>query len=82
MKLETRYGHHPEDVRGYDTASLRRHFLVERIFVPGELKLVYSHVDRVVFGGAMPGAAPLALEGGKEFGSPTFLARRELGVIK
>jgi 4-deoxy-L-threo-5-hexosulose-uronate ketol-isomerase len=81
MKLETRYGHHPDDVKGYNTEELRRHFLAERVFEAGELKLVYSHVDRVVFGGAMPGAKPLALEGGKEFGSASFLARRELGVI-
>ena len=47
MQLETRYAHHPEDVKGYDTATLRRHFLVEQVFFPGELKLVYSHVDRV-----------------------------------
>jgi 4-deoxy-L-threo-5-hexosulose-uronate ketol-isomerase len=81
MKLETRYAHHPEDVKGYDTDALRRHFLVEQVFAIGELKLVYTHVDRVVFGGAVPTTQPLALEGGKEFGTPNFLDRRELGVI-
>ena len=81
MKLETRYAHHPEDVKTYDTETLRRHFLVEQVFVSGELKLVYSHVDRVVFGGAVPTVAALALHGGKEFGTPNFLDRRELGVI-
>ena len=81
MQLETRYAHHPDDVKGYDTAALRRHFLVEQVFCPGELKLVYSHVDRVVFGGAVPTAGPLALEGGTAFGTPNFLDRRELGVI-
>ena len=81
MKLETRYAHHPEDVKNYDTETLRRHFLVEHVFVSGELKLVYSHVDRVVFGGAVPTVSALALHGGKEFGTPNFLDRRELGVI-
>jgi 4-deoxy-L-threo-5-hexosulose-uronate ketol-isomerase len=81
MQLETRYAHHPEDVKTYDSADLRRHFLVEQVFVPGALKLVYSHVDRVVFGGAVPTAHALALEGGKAFGTPDFLDRRELGVI-
>ena len=81
MQLETRYAHHPEDVKDYDTGALRRHFLVERVFVEGELKLVYSHVDRVVFGGAVPAGRPLALEGGAAFGTPNFLDRRELGVI-
>lgn len=81
MQLETRYAHHPEAVKGFDTATLRRHFLVERVFCTGERKLVYSHVDRVVFGGAVPTTRPLALEGGKAFGTPQFLDRRELGVI-
>jgi 4-deoxy-L-threo-5-hexosulose-uronate ketol-isomerase len=81
MQLETRYAHHPEDVKGYDTATLRRHFLVEQVFTTGELNLVYSHVDRVVFGGAVPTTQALALEGGKAFGTPNFLDRRELGVI-
>ena len=81
MKLDTRYAHHPDDVKTYDTEALRRHFLVETIFVPGELKLVYTHVDRAVFGGAMPTVASLCLEGGKEFGTTNFLDRRELGII-
>ena len=81
MKLETRYSHHPEDVKGYDTDALRRHFLVEQVFVTGELKLTYTHVDRVVFGGAVPTTQTLTLEGGKEFGTPNFLDRRELGIV-
>ena len=81
MKLETRYAHHPEDVKGYDTEALRRHFLVEQVFAIGEINLVYSHVDRVVFGGAMPTVEALELKGGKVFGGDVFLARRELGVV-
>ena len=81
MQMETRYAHHPEGMKAYGTEDLRRHFLVEQVFVPGVLKLVYSHVDRVVFGGAVPTAGALALEGGKAFGTPNFLDRRELGVI-
>src|SRR5512136_2239593 len=81
MKLDMRYGNHPEDVRRYDTDELRRHFLKERIFVPGELELAYTHVDRVIFGGACPTGTALELEGGKELGTERFLDRRELGVI-
>ena len=81
MKLETRYAHHPEDVKGYDTEALRRHFLVEQVFAIGEINLVYSHVDRVVFGGAMPTVEALELKGGKAIGGDVFLARRELGVV-
>jgi 4-deoxy-L-threo-5-hexosulose-uronate ketol-isomerase len=81
MKLEMRYANHPEDVKGYDSSELRRHFLVESVFSPGELMLTYSHVDRAIFGGAMPRGSRLELEGGKELGTERFLDRRELGVI-
>ncbi len=81
MKLDMRYGHHPDDVKHYDTAAKRRHFLVEDVFVIGELALVYTHVDRVVFGGAVPTTQALSLKGGKEFGTDNFLDRRELGVV-
>jgi 4-deoxy-L-threo-5-hexosulose-uronate ketol-isomerase len=81
MEFDARYSHHPDDVRGYGTAELRRHFLAERIFAPGGLSLAYAHDDRVIFGGAMPLAAPLELEGGKALGGGRFLDRRELGVI-
>jgi 4-deoxy-L-threo-5-hexosulose-uronate ketol-isomerase len=81
MELEIRYAHHPDDVRGYDSASLRHHFLVGRVFVPGALKLIYTHVDRVIFGGIMPTVGALELVGGKELGTERFLDRRELGLI-
>jgi 4-deoxy-L-threo-5-hexosulose-uronate ketol-isomerase len=81
MKLDMRYGNHPEDVKRYDTADLRKHFLVERIFSPGGLNLAYTHVDRVIFGGASPKGTRLELSGGKELGTERFLDRRELGVI-
>lgn len=81
MKLDIRYSNHPEDARRYGTADQRRHFLVEDVFVPGEIRLTYSHQDRVVFGGAVPAAAALKLEAGKDFGTSFFLERRELGVI-
>lgn len=81
MTLDIRYGHHPEDVKHYDTAALRRHFLVEQVFVPGVVTLTYTHVDRVVFGGVVPTTETLELKGGKDFGSEHFLERRELGII-
>jgi 4-deoxy-L-threo-5-hexosulose-uronate ketol-isomerase len=81
MKLEIRYGHHPRDVKTYDTDTLRSQFLVEEVFRPGELRLTYTHVDRVIFGGAMPRGERLELTGGKELGTEHFLDRRELGLI-
>lgn len=81
MNLEIRYGQDPEDAMYYDTETLRDRFLVDGVFELGALRLTYSHTDRVIFGGACPTVAPLALTGGKELGTENFLDRRELGVI-
>jgi 4-deoxy-L-threo-5-hexosulose-uronate ketol-isomerase len=81
MKLEIRYAEHPDDVKRYDTKTLRDHFLFEKVFIKNEINLCYTHSDRVVFGGAFPVENNLRLEGGKDFGSDVFLDRRELGVI-
>jgi 4-deoxy-L-threo-5-hexosulose-uronate ketol-isomerase len=79
--IDERQAAHPRDVRRYDTEALRQDFLVERVFVPGELTRTYSHYDRMVVGGAMPVASPLTLDPFAPTGTPFFLARRELGVI-
>lgn len=81
MNLDVRYSNHPEDALYYDTADQRRHFLAQNLFVPGEVNLTYTHVDRVVFGGATPSGSQIELEAGKEFGTSSFLERRELGII-
>lgn len=78
---ETRYSHSPEDIRHYSTEELRREFLVEEIFVPGEIKLTYTHDDRQIFGGVTPTNEPLEIVLNKELGVSYFLERRELGVI-
>jgi len=81
MKMEIRYAEHPCDAKHYDTKTMREHFLFENVFVKDEISLCYTHVDRMVFGGACPSEKALRLEGGKDFGSEVFLDRRELGII-
>jgi 4-deoxy-L-threo-5-hexosulose-uronate ketol-isomerase len=81
MILEKRYAEHPGDVKHYDTAAMRSHFLFDQVFIPDEISLCYTHTDRVVFGGAAPVKKALTLEGGKDFGSDVFLDRREIGLI-
>jgi 4-deoxy-L-threo-5-hexosulose-uronate ketol-isomerase len=78
--MELRYAAHPEDVKSYDTQRLRSDFLVPKLFQPGETKLVYSHVDRIIFGGVCP-VKPTLLEAGAELHAQYFLERREMGVI-
>ena len=81
MELDIRYGNHPDDLPLYDTEALRDHFLKEDVFVKDDISLCYTHVDRLVFGGANPVTKTLKLLGGKDFGSEVFLDRRELGII-
>jgi 4-deoxy-L-threo-5-hexosulose-uronate ketol-isomerase len=81
MKIELRYAAHPEDVKGWDTARLRREFLIENIFVPDDISLVYSLYDRYIVGGAMPVKKKLLLESAEDLKSENFLDRRELGII-
>ena len=81
MSIEVRQVCHPEAVRHFSSADLRRHFLIQELFVPGRSKLTYSHIDRIVVGGATPSSEPLTLESHKQIGSPNFLDRRELGVV-
>ncbi len=81
MKMEIRYAVHPQDFRKYDTERLRKEFLVQNIFLPDEISMVYSMYDRFIAGGAMPVKKPLALETTEELKSLFFLERRELGII-
>jgi 4-deoxy-L-threo-5-hexosulose-uronate ketol-isomerase len=79
--IDIRQVSHPEAVRAFDTAALRRHFLLDNLFRPGAVSLTYSHVERFVIGGVVPTNAPLSLPAPKPLGTASFLARRELGIF-
>lgn len=78
---ELRYAAHPEDVKHYDTARLRRDFLIETLFVDNEVNMVYSMYDRMVVGGAMPAGEELLLEAIDPLKAPHFTTRREVGIF-
>ena len=78
--FELRYAAHPEDARHYDTARLRRDFLIEKLFVPDEVNMVYSMYDRMVVGGAMPVSETIVLEAIEPLKAPFFTTRREVGI--
>ncbi len=77
---EVRYSAHPEDAKHYDTARLRREFLIETIFTGNEVNMVYSMYDRMIVGGAMPVAEALTLEAIDPLKAEFFTTRREIGV--
>ena len=79
--MEIRYASSNKDSKNYDTKRLREEYLIENLFIENEIKLVYSHIDRIIVGGIFPITEKIKLKGGKELGSNFFLERRELGVI-
>jgi 4-deoxy-L-threo-5-hexosulose-uronate ketol-isomerase len=81
MKIESRYSTHPNMIETCNTDDLREHFLIESIFENDEIVFTYSHVERLVVGGAKPVNTALTLETCVEVGADPFLERRELGII-
>lgn len=81
QSLEVRYANSPEEIQNYSTQQLRDKFLVGKIFNPGKIQLIYTHHDRMIFGGITPMETSLEISLDKELGVDYFLQRRELGVI-
>lgn len=79
--MELRTAASPKDSRYYDTKRLREEFLIDDLFKPDEIKLVYSHIDRIITGSAVPVKQTLRLTAGEELRAAHFCDRRELGVI-
>ncbi len=79
--METRFQNSPKETSQMDTQQLRANFLVQNILVDDAVKLVYSHYDRVIIGGAKPVNQTLKLETHPELKAGYFLERREIGII-
>lgn len=79
--MELRTASSPRDVKHYTTERLREEFLIPKVFFEDEIKLVYSHIDRIITGGIMPVKETVALTAGDELRAEYFLQRREMGVI-
>ncbi|MGY6647473.1 5-dehydro-4-deoxy-D-glucuronate isomerase [Wenyingzhuangia sp. IMCC45574] len=79
--FETRYAASPREVKQMDTQELRDEFLIEKLFIENEVKIVYSHYDRYIIGGVMPVDKDVELETVDALKSTYFLERRELGII-
>jgi len=79
--FEERFASHYKDVKKYDTEQLREHFLIEQVMEADKIRLVYSHYDRYIAGGAVPVNGPLELTAIDPMKAPYFCERRELGII-
>ena len=79
--MEVRCAAHPMDVKNYSTDRLREEFHIPQLFTKDGIKMVYSHIDRIITAGFMPVDQELKLEAGKELAANYFLERREMGCI-
>ena len=79
--MQIRYSPPLQDYVRYDTDALRKAFLVDSLFAPGKLELVYSDADRAIIGSAVPTGAPLKLAADAELRAAFFCERRELGIL-
>lgn len=71
----------PRETAAMNTAELRENFLLENLFVAGEIQLVYTHYDRMMVGGVVPTASPIELLNPATLKADFFLQRRELGIL-
>lgn len=79
--METRYSTHPDQIKTFTTEDIRKHYLIEELFVPGEMKLVYTMEDRAIVGGITPAGEAIFLKGCNEIKADYFLERREVGIF-
>lgn len=79
--MQIRFHNSAKEVSTMTTEELRSNFLVENIMQADEIKLVYTHYDRMIIGGIMPVNKTIALPTYNALKAKYFLERRELGII-
>jgi 4-deoxy-L-threo-5-hexosulose-uronate ketol-isomerase len=81
MIMKIRYAISPDETKRLNTEQLREKFLVEDLFRDNEVRLVYSHYDRMIIGGVKPLTKTILLPNEEALKADYFLERRELGII-
>ncbi|MEO7444779.1 MAG: 5-dehydro-4-deoxy-D-glucuronate isomerase [Ferruginibacter sp.] len=79
--MDIRFQRSAAEVAKMTTQELRENFLFEKLMQEGKVNLFYTHYDRMIVGGAVPGASVLELKTEEELKAPHFLERREIGII-
>jgi 4-deoxy-L-threo-5-hexosulose-uronate ketol-isomerase len=79
--MDIRYSPNPQAYQNLDTQALRSAFLIESLFVPGRLELVYSDADRAIVGSVVPTESAIALNANAELRAAYFCERREIGIL-
>jgi len=81
IEFTSRHAIDPSAAAAMGTDELRHNFHIGGLFSQGKINLTYTHYDRMIVGGAMPGKTPLKLEAIKPAGTKNFLDRRELVAV-
>ena len=84
MYTKTYQATHPDMMKDVDNAALKDRYQVEGMFGDDEVRLFYSHNERLVIGGAAPVKGAVSLPKHTEPPSAagqSLLVRRELGVF-
>jgi len=63
------------------TDEIRENFLIELLFTPNKIDLVYSAVDRTIISSAIPMVKPLELSAADALRARYFTQRREHGIL-
>ena len=84
MYSKTYYATSPRALHDATNEDLREQYLIEDLYIPGEVRLNYLHYERFVIGGAAPAGGsislPLQTEPASAKDKP-YLERREMGVV-
>lgn len=79
--MDVRYGADSVRLSRMTTEEIRSTFLLDLLFTPGAIDLVYCDVDRAIVGSAVPGKSALALAAADQLRAAYFAERREIGVL-
>jgi 4-deoxy-L-threo-5-hexosulose-uronate ketol-isomerase len=84
MYQKTYYATHPKSMDGATNEELRDLYIIGDLFVENEIRLNYTHFERIVIGGVFPVgesiSLPVQIEPASAKDKP-FLERRELGAV-
>lgn len=79
--MQIRFQNSPVETSKMNTAELRANFLIQDLMKQDQIHLVYSHYDRMIVGGVVPGKNKMVLANEGALKANYFLERRELGII-
>ena len=79
--MQIRYTPDPDTFCRMTTQQVRDKFLLESLFAPDTIEMVYSDIDRTIVGSAVPASKTLTLGSAAQLRADYFCQRREMGVL-